>query len=75
MYKNRKPTTDTDSASILADFRRRFADELRSVGTDRIRVVIPGDVPGDYHVFVCDDAEEAAACLHRHWWGGQERTP
>ena len=32
MYEDRKPTTATDRASILADFRRRFADEFRGVG-------------------------------------------
>ena len=74
MYEDRKPTTATDRASILADFRRRFADELRGVGIDRIRVVIPGDEPGQYRVFVCSDADEAAACLHRYWWGGQDRA-
>ena len=50
MYEDRKPTTATDRASILADFRRRFADRLRGVGLDRIRVVIPGDEPGEYQV-------------------------
>ena len=67
-------TTPIDSATILADFRRRFADEFRGVGSDRIRVVIPGDEPGTYRVFVCADADEAAACLHRHWLGRQGRT-
>ena len=75
MYEDRKPTTATDRASILADFRRRFADEFRGVGIDRIRVVIPGDEPGEYRVFVCENADEAAACLHRHWFDSKGRTP
>ena len=57
-------TTRADGATILADFRRRFADEFRGVGIDRIRVVLPGDKPGTYRVFVCEDADAAAACLH-----------
>ena len=67
-------TTHIDSATILADFRRRFADEFRGVGSDRIQVVIPGDAPGTYRVFGCADADEATACLHRHWLGRQGRT-
>ncbi len=67
-------TTHSNSDTILADFRRRFADEFRGVGSDRIRVVIPGDAPGTYRVFGCADADEAAACLHRHWLGRQGRT-
>lgn len=59
-----RETTGTDSATILADFRRRFADELRGIGIDRIRVVLPGSEPGSYRVVVCEDADEAAACLH-----------
>ena len=57
-------TTGADSATILADFRRRFADELRGISIDRIRVVLPGSEPGTYRVVVCEDADEAAACLH-----------
>ena len=75
MCDDSKPATHTDSDTILADYRRRFADEFRGVGSDRIRVVIPGDEPGTYRVFVCADADEAAACLHRHWQGRQGRTP
>ena len=75
MYEDRKPTTATDRASILADFRRRLADELRGAGIDRIRVVIPGDEPGEYRVLVCENADEAAACLHRHWLDSKGRTP
>ena len=60
-------TTHGASDTTLADFRRRFANEFRGVGAERIRVVIPGDAPGTYRVFVCEDADEAAACLHRHW--------
>ena len=56
-------TTGADSATILADFRRRFADEHQGIGIDRIRVVLPGSEPGSYRVVVCEDADEAAACL------------
>ena len=61
-----RETTGADSATILADFRRRFRDELRGIGIDRIRVVLPGSEPGTYRVIVCEDADEAAACLHEH---------
>ena len=66
-------TTHTASDTILADFRRRFANEFGGVGTEKIHVVIPGDAPGTYRVFVCEDADEAAACLHRHWLESQGR--
>ena len=74
MYEDKERPTGTDSATILADFRRRFADEFRGVGIDRIRLVLPADEPGDYRVFVCEDADEAAACLHRHWLESKGRT-
>ena len=73
MCDDRERTTRADSATILADFRRRFADEFRGVGLDRVRVVLPGDKPGTYRVFVCKDADEAAACLHRHRLGRKGR--
>jgi hypothetical protein len=37
--------------------------------------VIPGDEPGEYRVLVCENADEAAACLHRHWLDSKGRTP
>ena len=56
-------------------FHHRLADELRRPGVrDGILVVLPGDEPGAYRLFMCEDADEAAACLHRHWWGGRDRT-
>ncbi len=64
MCDERERTTGADGASILADFRQRFADEFRGIGIDRIRVVLPGSEPGTYRVVVCEDADEAAACLH-----------
>ena len=64
MCDEKEKTTGPDSASILADFRRRFADAFRGIGIDRIRVVLPGSEPGTYRVVVCEDADEAAACLH-----------
>ena len=73
MCDDRERTTRADSATILADFRRRFADEFRGVGLDRVRVVLPGDKPGTYRVFVCKDADEVAACLHRHRLGRKGR--
>ena len=42
MCNDRERTTGADRATILADFRRRFADEFRGVGIDRVRVVLPG---------------------------------
>ncbi len=73
MSDNSKTTTGGDSAAILADIRRRFADEFRGV-SDRIRVVLPGDEPGTFRVFACEDADKAAACLHRYWQGSKGRT-
>ena len=63
MCDNKERITGADSATILADFRRRFRDEFRGIGIDRIRVVLPGSEPGTYRVVVCEDADEAAACL------------
>ena len=73
--RQRERTTGADSAAILADFRRRFSDEFGGIGSDRIRVVLPGNEPGAYRVLVCEDADEAAACLHRHWLESQGRAP
>ena len=64
MCDERERTTGADGATILADFRRRFAAEFRGVVIDRIRVVLPGSEPGTYRVVVCEDADEAAAFLH-----------
>ena len=64
MTDDSKKITDT-GAAILADFRRRFAKEFRGGGTDRVRVVVPGDGPGGYVMHVFETAEEAAAFLHR----------
>ena len=72
---DRERTTGADSAAILADFRRRFSDEFGGIGSDRIRVVLPGNESGAYRVLVCEDADEAAACLHRHWLESQGRAP
>ena len=73
MRDDRK-TSHADSNSILADFGRRIAARLRRAGGNRFTVVLPGEEPHEYRVFVCEDAEEAAACLHRHWWQRQGRT-
>lgn len=62
MNDDSKKTTD---AAILADFRRRFAHEFRGGGIDRVRVVVPGDTPGDYVMHTFETAEAAAAFLHR----------
>ena len=64
MGDERERTTGADSATILADFRRRFAAEFRGIVIDRIRVLLPGAKPGTSRVVVCEDADEAAACLH-----------
>ena len=29
----------------------------------------------EFRVFLCRDADEAAACLHRHWWGKRGPEP
>ena len=73
MCDDRK-TTHADSNAILADFGRRCADGRFRGGGNRITVVLPGDEPHEYRVFVCANADEAAACLHRHWWGRQGGT-
>ena len=67
-------TTDTDRKTVLADTGRRLADALRRGGADQVTVVLPGDEPLEFRVFVCRDAEEAAACLQRHGWGREGRT-
>ena len=36
--------------------------------------MLPGDEPGEYRVFVCEDADTAAACVHRYWHGSKGRT-
>ena len=68
-------TTDTDRKTVLADSGRRLADALRGGGADQVTVVLPGDEPLEFRVFVCRDAEEAAACLHRHGWGRERPEP
>ena len=73
MSDNHKTTTGADSAGIVAEFQLRFADEFRGL-SDRIRVMLPGDEPGTFRVFVCEDADTAAACLHRYWHGSKGRT-
>ena len=60
MSDNHKTTTGADSVGIVAEFQVRFADEFRGL-SDRIRVMLPGDEPGTFRVFVCEDAETAAA--------------
>ena len=67
-------TTHADSDTI-AEFGRRFAEEFLRAGRDRVTVVLPGDEPLEFRVFLCKDAEEAAACLHRHGRGKAGRTP
>ena len=67
-------TIDTDRKTVLADSGRRLADALRGGGADQVTVVLPGDEPLEFRVFVCRDAEEAAACLHRHWSGREDRS-
>ena len=79
MSDNHKTTSgadsadSADSAGIVAEFQLRFAHEFRGL-SDRIRVMLPGDEPGTFHVLVCEDAETAAACLHRYWHGNKGRT-
>ena len=63
MCDERERTTRADGATGLADLRRRFADEFRGIGIDRIRVVLPARELGPCRAFVCEDANEAAACL------------
>ena len=67
-------TTHADSDTI-AELGRRFAEEFLRAGRDRVTVVLPGDERLEFRVFLCKDAEEAAACLHRHGWGKAGRTP
>ena len=74
MSDKHKPTGGADSAAIVREFRIRFADEFRGL-SNRIRVMLPGDEPGTFHVFVCESAEEAAACLHRYWHGSKGWRP
>ena len=74
MCDERERTTGADSATILTDFRRRFAVEFGGKGIDRIRVVLPGSEPGTYRVIVCENADEAAACLHEHAADGRGRA-
>ena len=74
MYDDRRTTdtdTDTDRKTVLAG--RRLADALRGGGADQVMVVLPGDEPLEFRVFVCRDAEEAVACLQRHGWGRRDR--
>ena len=73
MSDNHKTTTGADSAGIVAEFQLRFADEFRGL-SDRIRVMLPGDEAGTFHVIVYEDADAAAACLHRYWHRGKGRT-
>ena len=46
-------TTDTDRKTVLADSGRRLADALRGGGADQVTVVLPGDEPLEFRVFVC----------------------
>ena len=73
MTDNSKTTTGDDSATILADFRRRLAEE-RGV-SNRLHVVLPGKEPGTLRVLTCEDAEEAAGHLCRYWRECKGRTP
>ena len=73
MSDNHKTTSGADSAGIVAEFRLRCGQEFRGL-SDRIRVMLPGNEPGTFHVIVCEDAEAAAACLHRYWHGNKGRT-
>ena len=74
MCDDRRTTTQRDRDTI-AEFGRRFKEEFLRAGSERITVVLPGDEPLEFRVFLCRDAEEAAACLHRHWWGKKGRNP
>ena len=68
-------TIRADGTIEPIDFHRRLADELGRPGIrDGILVVLPGDEPGAYRVFLCEDADDAAACLHRHGCGKEDRT-
>lgn len=72
--RNDRKTTHADSNTLLADCGRRSADGRLGAGGKRSTDVLPGDEPHEYRVFVCADADEAAACLHRRWWRRQGGT-
>ena len=73
MCDDSRTTTHADRDTI-AEFGRRFQEEFLRAGNERIAVVLPGDEPLEFRVFLCEDADEAADCLHRHWWGKEGRT-
>ena len=74
MCDDSRTITQRDRDTI-AEFGRRFKEEFLRAGRDRVTVVLPGDERLEFRVFLCKDAEEAAACLHRHGWGKAGRTP
>ena len=65
MCDDPKPT-HPDRDTLGADSRRPFTGECRGV-IEPIRVVLPGDEPGTYRAIVCEDLDEAAFRLVRHW--------
>ena len=58
------PTATPSPSSGAAS--RRSSSERAATG---FTVVLPGDEPLEFRVFLCKDADEAAACLQRHWRG------
>ena len=73
MCDDSRTTTQRDR-DIIAEYGRRYQEEVLRAGGDRFTVVLPGDEPLEFRVFLCKDAEEAADCLHRHWWGKEGRN-
>ncbi len=73
MCDDSRTTTQRDR-DIIAEYGRRFQEEILRTAGERFTVVLPGDEPLEFRVFLCKDAEEAASCLHRHWWGKEGRT-
>ena len=73
MCDDSRTTTHADSDTI-AEFGRRLKEEFLRAGSDRVTVVLPGDEPLEFRVFLCKDADEAAACLQRHWRGKEGRN-
>ena len=54
-----RTTTHADRDTI-AEFGRRIKEEFLRAGNERIAVVLPGDEPLEFRVFLCEDGDEAA---------------
>ena len=68
--QNHHPTRPRHHRRVRAPHQEEF---LRA-GGDRFTVVLPGDEPLEFRVFLCRGAEEAASCLQRHWWEKEGRA-